>query len=290
MKSYQYPPETINLHFLSACEMRCKHCFAPFSDCDKIPLAETKRLIRAIAECPLSHPSAPLRRLNLVGGEPTLHPRFWDLVRYAREVRLRVSIVTNGFSFVSRGVPRDVALLDLVGVSIDSLVSATNHFIGRSVRTNTISEDQWFSVFRELAALNVDLKINTTVTKSNLNETMSEFICKASPIRWKVFQAFVVVGQNCGNADMWKVSHAEYETFIERHKKDGVSVCAEPESLMRGSYAMISPDGRFFDNHSGSHRYSDPILKIGIRDAWKQIHYDDDLFAERTQNYREEAQ
>lgn len=285
MKNKKYPPETINLHFHSACEMSCKYCFAPFHDCDQLSIHEIKQLVRLLADCPPSHPCDPPRRLNLVGGEPTLAPHFWDLVNCARSVGLRVSIVTNGYSFIRKGVPEDVALLDLVGVSIDSLIPATNKRIGRSVGSSTISEDQWFSIFRDLAQLGVALKINTTVTKWNMHENMSEFIHAASPERWKVFQAFIVAGQNCSKSDDWKVSRSEFDTYVERHLQEDISVCAESEDLMRGSYAMISPDGRFFDSLSGSHHYSESILTVGVDNAWQQIQYDNVLFAKRTQGY-----
>lgn len=39
---------------------------------------------------------------------------------------------------------------------------------------------------------------------------------------------------------------------------------------MTGSYIMISPDGRFFNNVDGKHNYSEPILEVGIEEALKQ--------------------
>ena len=53
------------------------------------------------------------------------------------------------------------------------------------------------------------------------------------------------------------------------------------------SYAMIAPDGRFFDSATGQHRYSDPITSVGVSAAWRQIHFDPKLFKERTRNYRD---
>ncbi|MCG9129774.1 hypothetical protein JT359_19465 [Candidatus Poribacteria bacterium] len=54
---------------------------------------------------------------------------------------------------------------------------------------------------------------------------------------------------------------------------------------MTESYAMVDPAGRFFDNSKGSHTYSEPILKIGIREAIKQVSINYDMFNQRKGNY-----
>ncbi|MBT63339.1 MAG: hypothetical protein CML13_09035 [Puniceicoccaceae bacterium] len=280
-----YLPETINLHFLSACEMGCTHCFAPFVDCGKLSLSDLKALILKLAQAPRTLGMPKARRLNFVGGEPTLHPHFLELVQYAHKCGLSTSIVTNGYSLIRNGIPKELKVLELVGVSIDSLDHARNRKIGRVVRQNTISENQWYLFFGELSQMGVSLKINTTITQHNVNEDFTDFIRKTNPSRWKVFQAMVVRGQNCKGAEHWKVSRKEYDSFIERHLNVGSALCAEPEELMRGSYAMISPDGRFFDSAEGYQRYSDSILEVGIEQAWNQVQCDADLFLERTRNY-----
>lgn len=43
---------------------------------------------------------------------------------------------------------------------------------------------------------------------------------------------------------------------------------------MKGSYAMVDPAGRFFDNATGKHNYSRPILEIGQYLAIQQVNYD----------------
>lgn len=280
-----YIPETVNLHFHSACEMRCKHCFAVFRECGKQVLPELREVIRKIAEVPMGPGMKKPRRVNFVGGEPTIHPYFINLVGYANESGLRTSIVTNGYSLVRKRIPKELEVLDLVGVSIDSLQRDRNRQIGRSVNEKTISAEEWYRFFEELSALSIPLKINTTITRHNLDEDFSEFIKKANPLRWKIFQAMVVSGQNCQNSGTWKVSRKEYDTFISRHRRAGVEICPEPEDLMRGSYAMVSPDGRFFDSAEGYHRYSKPILDVGAEEAWNQVQCDEALFRERTRNY-----
>lgn len=284
-------PETVNYHYTSACEMACEHCFAVFADCTRSKMDSHKAVIRAISEEPLGPGMYLPRRLNFVGGEPTVHQSFPELLEYALQCGLRTSIVTNGYSLVKHGLPEKFHELDLIGVSIDSLNHDTNIRIGRSVRIpksiqrETISEQQWNRLFNELQQAGIALKINTTVTRHNADEDLSSFILKSRPERWKIFQAMPVDGQNCGSKHRWLVDRPTYDQFVTRHVHAGAYSEAEPESLMRGSYAMISPDGRFFDSALGSHNYSAPIPEVGVRKAWNQIHFDSQLFGERTKNY-----
>ena len=43
----------------------------------------------------------------------------------------------------------------------------------------------------------------------------------------------------------------------------GVAVIPESNDLMTGSYVMVDPAGRFFDNTAGAHVYSRPINQVG---------------------------
>jgi radical S-adenosyl methionine domain-containing protein 2 len=54
---------------------------------------------------------------------------------------------------------------------------------------------------------------------------------------------------------------------------------------MRGSYAMVDPAGRFFDNATGGYRYSAPILDVGIEAAWREIVFDATVFEARHGRY-----
>jgi len=95
-----------------------------------------------------------------------------------------------------------------------------------------------------------DLKINTVVNKYNCREDMSDFIQGADPKRWKVLQVLPIKGQNDNGIDDMKISKEDFQYFIDIHK--GVK-CMIPEDneAMIGSYVMVDPPGRFFDDVKG---------------------------------------
>ena len=48
---------------------------------------------------------------------------------------------------------------------------------------------------------------------------------------------------------------------------------------------MVGPAGRFFDDIEGHHRYSVPILEVGVQAAWRQIGFRHERFEQRGGNY-----
>ena len=54
---------------------------------------------------------------------------------------------------------------------------------------------------------------------------------------------------------------------------------------MTGSYVMVDPAGRFFDNVAGIHTYSHPILNVGVEEALKDVSVDTDKFLSRSGIY-----
>ena len=50
---------------------------------------------------------------------------------------------------------------------------------------------------------------------------------------------------------------------------------------MTGSYIMIDPSGRFFDNTQGKLVYSQPILEVGIQEAFQETYFSLNKLIER---------
>lgn len=99
-----------------------------------------------------------------------------------------------------------------------------------------------------------------------------------------MLQALRVEGQNDGEFESFAVSADEFQAYAERNraaKESGIVVVVESNELMRGSYVMVDPAGRFFDNASGGHRYSKPILKVGVEEALREVDVDARRFEER---------
>ena len=279
---------SVNYHLWKACNMRCRHCFATFQDIEPqfLPKGHLGRedcvlVVNAIAEL-------GFQKINFAGGEPTLCPWLPDLTRQAKELGLTTSVVTNGSRITQEWLESVKGSLDWVALSIDSLHPDTLLRTGRTTREGPMSELDYLRVVDLLRQFGIRVKINTVVMRSNLTEDLTDFIFEARPERWKLLQVLPVSGQNDGGVDEQLVSIDEFQEYVERTRlveMAGVAVVPENNDLMIGSYIMVDPAGRFFDNVAGHHTYSRPILEVGVEVALRDISIDPERFLSRGGSY-----
>ncbi len=224
-------------------------------------------------------------KINFAGGEPILCPWLHILIRYAKSVGFTTSIVTNGSRVTDEWLDDLDGSLDIAALSVDSVDAETLGRIGRTVKgKRPFGRDYYLEVGERLKGRGIRLKVNTVVNRYNLGEDFRPFIREMRPERWKIFQALRVKGQNDGRMDDFAVTQEEFDGYVGRNRdvEDyGVRVVAEGNELMTGSYLMVDPLGRFFDNTKGRHTYSRPILEVGVAGALEDVDIYPERFAER---------
>ncbi|CAA6677359.1 MULTISPECIES: viperin family antiviral radical SAM protein [unclassified Lentimonas] len=280
-------PQTVNLHFTKLCNAKCKFCFAEYSELTgSVRFEQFLRIISMIAEEPNN---GTQRRINFVGGEPTIIKELPLLIEHAKQCGLRTSIVSNGLKMIRAGIDQ-YGDLDMIGLSIDSLRPSTIREVGRYGFFNGTklipNLDDWIRLCQKIHAAGIDLKINTVVNRLNHDESLHELIQKTNPKKWKIFQVTHVVGQNTDSYDDWSVTDCEFDAFVMRHQDlafDGTDIVVERAEWMINSYAMIGPNGCFVDGANG-HRYSKPITDVGVSAAWADIRYDSERFELRSRS------
>ena len=272
---------SVNFHLWKPCNMRCRFCFATFQDVgrDVLPRGHLTRegclsVVEALA-------SAGFDKINFAGGEPTLCPWLPDLILRSRELGCTTSMVTNGSRVTPEWLDRLDNSLDWATLSIDTVDPQKLEASGRTTRTGPLSEDDYLGVIDMLKERGIRLKINTVVTRSNFGENLTGFIAKARPERWKLLQVLPIRGQNDGLVDDQVITPEQFAGYVARNRGvEAMEVAVVPESndLMTGSYVMVDPAGRFFDNVAGTHVYSRPILEIGVDAALREVSVDPGKF------------
>ena len=124
--------------------------------------------------------------------------------------------------------------------------------------------------------------------RSNLHEDLSGFIIEARPERWKLLPVLPVAGQDSSRVGDHLVSAEEFWGYVENNRSVeelGITVVPEDNDLMTGSYVMVDPAGRFFDNAAGTHTYSRPILEVGVGQALMDVSVDGGKFLSRSGMY-----
>lgn len=278
----------VNFHLWEPCNMRCKFCFATFQDVKQsilpkghLPREKAVQVVQQLADF-------GFQKITFAGGEPTLCKWLPDLIASAKDVGMTTMIVSNGSRLTAEFLEVNRNKLDWIAISIDSLNPTTNLITGRAIAGNRpLQLDYYKSLADRVKQFGYGLKINTVVNRNNFNENMNEFIRYAKPKRWKVFQVLPIVGQNDNKIDDFKISESEFQFFIDNHKdlQNITNIVPETNLQIKGSYAMVDPAGRFFDNATGTHNYSRQILEVGVKTAIQDVNYDLAKFISRGGQY-----
>ena len=268
--------------------MHCKFCFATFQDVKQtilpkghLPREQALEVVKMLSQY-------GFEKISFAGGEPTLCPWLPELIELAKDLGMTTMIITNGSNLSDRFLKNNHEKLDWIGISIDSLSGNSNLKIGRAISgSKALCLDDYKSIVTKVKAHGYGLKINTVVNSMNFAEDMTDFINYAQPERWKILQALPISGQNDSKIDNMIVNELQFQSFVRRHESlnQFTNVVVETNSMIKGSYAMVDPAGRFFDNVEGVHNYSKPILDTGIENAIKEVNYNFEKYIFRGGRY-----
>ena len=85
-----------NIAIVNYCNLKCKYCFADdmiHEEASSMSLDDFRKILSFIARTPMNH-------IGIIGGEPTLHPHFDEILKetnkYCREVDTGATLFTNG--------------------------------------------------------------------------------------------------------------------------------------------------------------------------------------------------
>ncbi len=175
------------------CNLRCAHCRAtatPGRAPDELSTAEAFALVEDIVSF-----ASPI--LVLSGGEPLYRPDILDIARFASDAGLRVALATNG-TLIDPEIAADIAGAGIrrVSISLDGVQASTHDtFRGVSGAFEAAMEGS-----RLLRANDVELQINTTVTRHNVEE-LEAILDLTERQGAKALHFFLLVPVGCGSGD-----------------------------------------------------------------------------------------
>lgn len=179
-----YPP-SVNFHFCLACDMRCRYCFSRFPQRGRrkarlLPADDARAVVQDL--------SRAFSKLTLVGGEPTLAPHLVPMLRAAKEQGAATMLITNGARLAHdrRLLDRLAPHTDWIGLSVDSAFKATHERLGRAVNGAGLDPESYLRLAAAIRERGIHLKVNTVVTRLNVEEDLATFVAAMAPERWKV--------------------------------------------------------------------------------------------------------
>ncbi len=188
------------------CNLRCVHCYSD-SDAREYPGELTWDQCRVVID-DLAEYGVPA--LLFSGGEPMIHPRFFDIASYARNRNLRLTLSTNGTLITAEHAAalRDIGFA-YVGISLDGIGATHDRFRGKAG-----AFDKAVAAFRRCRAMGQKAGLRFTLTRqtvADLDEIL-DFI-EAEDIRRVCFYHLVYSGRG---ADLSSPRPEETRSALDR--------------------------------------------------------------------------
>lgn len=177
------------------CNLKCLHCYSD-SDSHSYPgELSWEQCVGVIDD--LAQFGVPAVLLS--GGEPLIHPRFFDLAGYAREKGIRLTLSTNGTLIDHHTAARLKSLgFSYVGISLDGIGATHDHFRGRQG-----AFDKTVQAFRNCKAVGQKVGLRLTLSRHNIEDLdqILDFI-EREDIERVCFYHLVYSGRGSGLVDV----------------------------------------------------------------------------------------
>ena len=191
-----------------ACDLACLHCRAcaqPLRSALELSTAEAKKLIDEVAAF-----KAPV--FVLTGGDPLKRPDVFELVQYASENGVRISLTPSATPLLTREAIVRLKQCGLARLAI-SLDGPTAE-IHDGFRRVAGSYDWTLRAVRWAREIDLPVQINTTITLHNLEylDSIISLMEKLDVVLWSVF-FLVPTGRG---SDINLISAEEFEQVFEK--------------------------------------------------------------------------
>lgn len=245
--------KSVNWHITEKCNYKCKFCYVQRLDTEIVDLDEAFSVLKKLRNSKTD--LINIEKINFVGGEPFLHPLFYELLKMSHVLGFTTSIVTNSSFINERNIAEIKKYTDWIGISVDSISNSKEAYLGRGKGKHVSHAIKVSDLVHEHG---IKLKVNTTVTKLTYRENMHHLIHRMNPHRWKVFQMLHIKGQNDNCVKELGLTDRKFTNFVKRHEHirliGGTKPVFENNEDMKGSYLILSPSGKVISNSNASYQ------------------------------------
>lgn len=149
-----------SIELLDRCNYYCPHCYVHDTYTSSMAVDSFCRIIDELV-------AQGCIWLLLTGGEPLLHPKFFEMYQYAYKQGLKITVFTNGYFLNKRiqnlflNMPPEEIEISLYGGTADTF----NAYVGVVNAFETVLKN-----IDDIVAEKLNLKLKTVVLKNNIDE------------------------------------------------------------------------------------------------------------------------
>ena len=190
------------------CNLRCPWCYARdthYSQENTMDFETAKKIIDILVE-------ANVRKVILIGGEPTLYPDIFKVLDYCYEKNLNTTIATNGVVFANKDILQQYKDHHVTKISM-SIKAFNDHDYEQYTGLNSFSKV--LEAVKNLVELDMNFALSTVISSYSIDNLLEGLIMLKNAGAPKINMSF------CYNYD-------EDGSSIEEYKN---SICGNPYIL-----------------------------------------------------------
>jgi len=236
------------------CNLRCRHCYIGDGLHQDLPLGKIFKVLKEFEEI-------QGLRLLLSGGEPLLHPHFWDINEIVREYPFRSILLSNG-TLITKDIAKRLRVHE-VQVSLDGMREGHESIRGEGTFDKTLQ------AIGHLQEANIQVSVATMIHRKNLKEFdgLGSLIQSKNIREWNV-DVPCIAGRMEENRDIW-VSPSEAGPYL-RYGYGGGLHTSEKNFACGAHLCAIMPNGDIAKCGLFS---QEPVGSVdeGLRACWDRI-------------------
>jgi AdoMet-dependent heme synthase len=244
----------LELQITNRCNLQCRHCYIGEGAHQDLSRKQIQRVLEEFEEI-------QGLRLLLSGGEPLLHPHFWEVNEGLRDYAFRSVLLSNG-TLVSKEVARKLHVHE-VQISLDGMKEGHESLRGKGTFEKTIM------AIDHLQEANIRVSVATMIHRRNLSEfdELASLLQSKNIEEWNV-DVPCVEGRLKENQDL-QVPPFEAGRFLGYgfgggfHGSAKNSTCGAHLCAIMAS-GIICKCGLFSQEPAGS-------IEEGLRTCWNRI-------------------
>jgi radical S-adenosyl methionine domain-containing protein 2 len=169
----------------------------------------------------------------------------------------------------------------MIGISIDSLDRNTNLAIGRNQGSHTLDYDQLEEILFYIKSKGIVLKVNSVISKLNLEEDITKLYNEIGFARIKLLQ--VRIQDNCNEmAKPTEIGSKEFDDYVAKiFNKTHGSIIIESTDAIESSYVIIDPEGFLISNFNQTYTRIGNILHEPLQKLIDKARLDINKFNQR---------
>ncbi len=236
------------------CNLRCRHCYIGDGHHQDLPLKKIFKVLKEFEEI-------QGLRLLLSGGEPLLHPHFWEINEILRGYPFRSTFLSNG-TLINKETAKKLRVHE-VQVSLDGMKEGHESIRGEGTFEKALQ------AIENLQEANIRVSIATMIHQKNLKEfdKLASLLQSKNVGEWNV-DVPSIAGRMEENKDFW-VSPFEAGPFLQYGYGGGLH-SSEKNACCGAHLCAILANGNVCKCGIFSH---EPVGSIaeGLRVCWERI-------------------